>query len=371
MTPQERQSWVRLMGARREWWDSRLEDVFEPDWDIVDAHVHLWEERDFPDPSGDAEPLRSSPYMLPELLADMETGHRVRGLVYVECGSGYRIGGPPGLRPIGEAEFARRQAEALAKVAAGPEFGAAVLHADLTDPDLAQLLDAYEDVGRGLVTGIRQSGARLDDPSARLLAGAARRGLYAEPAFLRGLASLGERGLTFDAFLFAHQLGDLIEMARQAPGTTIVVNHTGAPIGHSGPAGPGDPVFDAWARQVERIADLPNLVMKLGGLASIVTGYDAHRRAQPPLSEEFLDERGAYVRHAIRLFGPERCMFESNFPVDSASIGYRTLWNAYKMLAGEQGSEARKALLSGTARNTYRMTAARIRDGRGDDNVAA
>jgi predicted TIM-barrel fold metal-dependent hydrolase len=371
MTPQERQAWVRRMGARREWWDSRPEDVVEPGWEVVDAHVHLWEERDFPDPAGAPQPLRTSRYMLPELLADTGSGHRVTRCVYIECGSGYRADGPARLRPLGEAEFAARQAEALAARHGETRVGATICHADLTDPDLAELLDAYGSAGACLVRGVRQSGARLEDPSARLLAGAARPGLYADPAFLRGLAQLGERGLTFDAFLFHVQLGDLVEMARQAPGTTIVVNHTGCPIGHSGTAGPGDPVFDAWARQVERIADLPNFVMKLGGLASIVTGYDAHLRPYPPSSAEFLAERGAYFRQAIRLFGAERCMFESNFPVDSASIGYRTLWNACKTLAAEHRPDERRALLGETARRTYRIGERDIKEGRGESDAAA
>ncbi|MDP3896351.1 MAG: amidohydrolase family protein [Mesorhizobium sp.] len=371
MTPQERQAWVRRMGARRDWWDSRPEDIVEPAWEFVDAHVHLWEERDFPDPSGDVEPVRTSRYMLPELIADAGAGHRVTDFVYVECGSGYRTAGPSHLRASGEAEFALRQAEALSDGDAGTRIGAAVCHAGLADPGLDELLDAYDAVGGGLVSGIRQSGARLEDPSTRLLAGAARPGLYADPAFLRGLASLGERELTFDAFLFHFQLDELAEMSRQAPDTTIVVNHAGAPIGYTGAAGPGDAVFDAWARQIERIADLPNLVLKLGGLASIVTGYDAHLRERPPSSEEFLAERGAYFRHAIGLFGAARCMFESNFPVDGASIGYRTLWNAYKILAAEHGSEDRRALLGETARKTYRIAARNVHEGRGDNDAAA
>ena len=355
MTPTERQTWVRRMGTRDAWWSLTPEEAIEPDWEVVDAHIHLWDERDFPDPADGSEPLRTSRYMLPELLRDTGSGHRVAHCVYVECGSGYHADGPSRLRPVGEAVFAAKMADRLLDIPGQTRIGAAVCHADLRDPDLAMVLDAYASEGSGLVRGVRQSGARLDDPSARLLAGAAPPGLYADPGFRHGLASLGERGLAFDAFLFHFQLGDLVEMARQAPETTIVVNHAGAPIGYGGVTGPGDPVFDSWARQVERIADLPNLVMKLGGLASIVTGYDAHLRVRPPSSDEFVTERGAYFRHAIRHFGADRCMFESNFPVDSTSIGYRTLWNAYKLLAGEHRPEERRALLCDTARKTYRI----------------
>jgi L-fuconolactonase len=381
MTPTERQTWVRRMGRRNAWWALGQEDTIEPSWEVVDAHLHLWDERDFPDAAGGPTPLRTSRYLLPELLRDTGSGHHVSHCVYIECGSGYRAGGPSRLKPVGEAVFAAEMADRLIDLRGQIRVGAAVCHADLRDPDLGTVLDAYAAEGGGLVRGVRQGGARLDDPSARLLAGAAPPGLYADADFRRGLASLGERGLAFDAFLFHFQLGVLVETARQAPGTTIVVNHTGAPIGYGGPARPGDPVFDAWTREVEQLADLPNLVMKLGGLASIVTGYDAHLRDRPPSSEEFLAERGAYFRHAIRLFGAERCMFESNFPVDSTSIGYRTLWNAYKVLAGEHRPEERRALLGGTARRTYRIgtrsvnkprsSALHGNESRGEDDAAA
>ena len=116
-----------------------------------------------------------------------------------------------------------------------------------------------------------------------------------------------------------------------------------------------------WAEHVSRLAELPNLVMKLGGLASIVTGYDGYKRDNPPSSDEFVAERGAYFRHAIRCFGAERCMFESNFPVDSVSISYGVLWNAFKKIATDYGDASRRALLAETARRVYRMSRAGVR----------
>ncbi len=354
MTPQERGRRVRQMGARHDWWALRHEPVIEPEQEIVDAHFHLWGERDFPDPAVPGATLRTSRYLLNEFLADAGAGHKVVQAVYIECGSGYRVDGPEHLRCVGETEWAAGMASQSAS--RGTEAVAAIVaHADLRHPDLPQLLDRHKAAGAGRLRGIRQSAARLEDPSARLLAGAAPRGLYADPDFRRGLACVAEYGLAFDAFLFHFQLDELAELARAVPAATIVIDHLGAPVGYAGAPAARDPVFADWCARIDRLAALPNLVMKLGGLASIITQYDAHTRPLPPSSQEFVDERGAYFQYAIRRFGPERCMFESNFPVDSVAISYGNLWNAYKIIAAEHGSAAEQELLAGTARRIYRI----------------
>ena len=355
MTPQERKTWIGMMGARGAWWDLRREAILEPDWECVDTHFHLWKEQLFPDPQEGTLSLRTSRYLLDEFLDDACAGHKVTQAVYVECGSEYRTEGPSNLRVVGETEFAARLARQQAS--SFPQIGAIIAHADLRDPDLPTVLDAHREAGGSLFRGVRQSGARLEDPAARLIAGAAPPGLYADPAFRRGLALLGDRGLIFDSFQFHFQLEDLEVLARSAPGTVIVVDHLGAPVDYSLARAEDQPAFRPWAKGVEALARLPNVVMKLGGMASIVTGYDGHRRETPPSSEEFVDERGGYFRHAISCFGPERCMFESNFPVDSTSIGYVVLWNAYKRIAAEHPADARRALLCGTARRVYGMNA--------------
>lgn len=353
MTPQERRLWVRQMGARRDWWALRREAAIDPEIEIVDAHFHLWDERDFPDPAEPGAMLRTSRYLLDEFLSDVTAGHNLAQAVYVECGSGYRLDGPEHLRSVGETEWAARMAVQSAGRDGTETIAAIVAHADLRHPALDTVLDEHEKAGGGRLRGIRQSAARLEDPSARLLAGAAPPGLYADPAFRRGLARVAERGLVFDAFLFHFQLPELAALARAVPSAMIVINHLGAPVGYGGGSAERDPVFTGWCALIEMLAEHPNLVVKLGGLASIVTQYDAHTRLLPPSSREFVDERGAYFRHAIRCFGPERCMFESNFPVDSVAISYGNLWNAYKIIAAEHDAAAGQALLAGTARRVY------------------
>ena len=243
------------------------------------------------------------------------------------------------------ADLARRAPEGHADIAAIVGF------ADLRDPKLDEVLDLHQEKGGGRFRGVRHSIARLEDPSARLLAAAAPAGLSTDPDFRRGVARLGERGVVYDAFQFHFQLEEFYALARSAPDTTMVINHLGTPVGFSRAA--ADPVFTAWAKQVEVLERLPNVVMKLGGLASAVTEYDGGKRDIPPSSADFVAERGAYFHFAIEHFGADRCMFESNFPVDSTSISYRSLWNAYKLIAMEYDEAAQYDLLAGTARRVY------------------
>ncbi|MEK9971464.1 MAG: amidohydrolase family protein [Ferrovibrio sp.] len=356
MTPQERGFRVRQMGARHDWWALRREPAIDPEQAVVDAHFHLWTARDFPDPAAPGAMLQTSRYLLEEFLADARgAGHRVAQAVYVECGSSYRTDGPEHLRCVGETEWAAQQAAQSADDDGTEIIAAIVAHADLRHPELETLLDAHTAAGGGRLRSIRQSAARLEDPADRLLAGAAPHRLYADPALRQGLAKVAERGLVFDAFLFHFQLGELAELARAVPRATIVLNHLGAPVGYSGGPPESDPVFVAWCASIDRLAALPNLVVKLGGMASIVTQYDAHTRSLPPSSQDFVAERGAYFHYAMRRFGAERCMFESNFPVDSVAISYGNLWNAYKIIAAEYGPAERSALLAGTARSVYRL----------------
>lgn len=355
MTPQERNFWIRQMGARRQWWDLRKEAIIEPDWAVVDSHFHLWDTRELPDPLGEGNAPHTSRYLLEEFIQDTDSGHDVSECVYIECGSGYHKAGPEHLRPVGETEFAVTMAERLVSLEASSAIKAIVAHADLRQPNLEMVLDAHQKKGSGLFRGIRQSAARLDNPSARLIAGAAPAGLSFDPDFRRGVALLGDREFSFDAFQFHFQLDELLELARAAPGTTIIANHLGGPIGFTRNPKHHDPVFALWAKSIDQLAELPNVMMKLGGLASIVTEYDGHKRDFPPSSQEFVDERGAYFHHAIQRFGPQRCMFGSNFPVDSASISYQVLWNAFKIIAMEYSASDRNALLTETARRVYRF----------------
>lgn len=353
MTPEQRSKWVREMGARQDWWALTPEEVVEPGWDIIDPHCHFWLEKEVPDPSSPERMLKTSEFMPADFMRQLSPGHRVRAIVYVECGSGYFEHGEAHMRPVGETVFACQLAKQFKAHEGAPDIAAIVAFADLGGPHLDTVLDAHVAAGEGRVRAIRHSAARLDDPSARLLAGVAPQGLYQDEGFRRGVARLGERGFAFEAFQFHFQLKELADLAAAVPDTYIVVNHLGAPVGFRRGPQEDQRVMAEWREGIKQLADCRNVVMKLGGMASPVTEYDAPLRDRPPTSDEFIAERGAYFHAAIDTFGADRCMFESNFPVDSVSLSYTVLWNAYKKMAAEYPQAKRVALLSGTAQQYY------------------
>jgi predicted TIM-barrel fold metal-dependent hydrolase len=321
------------------WLDLVIEDVVEPDLPIVDPHHHLW-------PAGGA-----LPYGLAELHADTGDGHRVEQTVFVECHAAYRVDGDPDLAPVGETEFVAGEAmRDPAHLISG-----IVAHADLRSPRLDEVLDAHEAAAQGLFRGIRHALSHAHHPEALMIPGRAGADLYLEPAFRSGVARLGERGLTYDTWHYHYQNRELLELARAVPGTTIVFDHFGTPLGVGPYAAQREEIFEQWQLDIAAIASCDNVVAKLGGLAMPDNGFGWNTADRPPTSDEFVAAQSRYYLHAIECFGPERCMFESNFPVDRFSLSYRTVWNAFKKLTADFTADERTAMFSGTARRVYRL----------------
>jgi len=195
--------------------------------------------------------------------------------------------------------------------------------------------------------------ACADDPESYRIPGSAEPGLGADPAFRRGVRRLGERGLTFDAWLYHFQLDDLIDLVRDCSGTTVILDHFGTPVGVGRWAGRRDEVWEGWRARMATLAECDNVVVKLGGLAMPDNGYGWDTAARPPSSAEMIRAQGDWYRATIDLFGPDRCMFESNFPVDRWSLSYRTVWNAFKTIASEYSADEAADMLGGTARRVY------------------
>jgi predicted TIM-barrel fold metal-dependent hydrolase len=180
-------------------------------------------------------------------------------------------------------------------------------------------------------------------------------GLMKSEIFRTGVAMLGERGFTFDAWIYHIQLPELIDLARAVPGTTIILDHIGAPLGVGTYAGRRAEIHRWWAEQVAELATCPNVVVKLGGVGMSPYGSGWAERGRVASSDEIISEWAAPIRHLIEQFGPSRCMFESNFPVDKVSFSYRSMWNAYKRMTADLPVADRNELFAGTAERVYRV----------------
>ncbi len=320
------------------WRAQVAEPVIDPDQRIIDPHHHLW-------PTGGV-----LPYTLDDLLADVRCGHRVEHTVFMECRTMYRADGPAHLAPVGETEFVAAAAEQSGGVIAG-----IVGHADLRLAELDEVLDAHVEAGRGLFRGIRDALCRADPSEGLMIRGGAPAGLFEDPAFRAGVKRLGDRGFTYDTWQYHFQAHELLALARAVPDTVIVLDHLCTPIGIGRFADQRDAIFEQWKLDMVEVARCENVVAKLGGMAMPDNGFGWHTAERPPTSDEFVAVQGRYYAHMIECFGADRCMFESNFPVDRMSLSYGVLWNALKKIAKPCSPDERAALFAGTASRVYKL----------------
>lgn len=334
------------LAVREEWLGRRREEPLDPALPIVDPHHHLIDRPE------------SGTYLMSDLLEDIGSGHNIVATVYLEWLSMYRAGGPEEMRPVGEIEFANGVAAMSASGGYGkPRLCAGIVgHADLMlGARVAEVLKAMIVAGGGRFRGIRYI-ASSDPDQAQWGATFLRpQGLLLDKRVREGFAQLAPLGLSFDAWAFHPQLGDVVDLARAFPATPIVMNHVGGPIGLGRYKGKRDEVFADWSARIRELAACPNVHVKLGGLGMKMFGFDFHEGELPPSSEQLAAAWRPYVETCIDAFGPSRAMFESNFPVDKGSYGYGVFWNACKRLAQGASAAEKADLFHDTASRFYRL----------------
>ena len=287
-------------------------------------------------------------YLLDEILEDVGAGHNVVSTVFLECGAMYKADGPEALRPVGETEFVNGVAAMSASGLYGTTRIAAgiVGTADLRlGAAVGAVLDAQIAAGGGRFRGIRQSAAAwMPIPPCRNTAPIRPQHLYLRDDFRAGFAQLAPRRLTFDAWCYHPQIPDVTALARAFPETTIVLNHFGGPLGVGPYAGKANEVYAEWRASIAELATCPNVVAKLGGINMVINGFGWHEQPRPPSSQELCDATRHYYEFTIEQFGADRCMFESNFPVDMVSCSYTVLWNSFKRLTARLGGRKGQAV---------------------------
>lgn len=324
------------------------EPALEPDLPIIDPHHHFWD-----------APHRGT-YFLPELLQDIGGGHNIVATVFIECQAMHRKSGPPEMAPVGEVEFVN----GIAAMSASGTYGSCrvaegiVGWADLMlGARVREVLEAQIAAGGGRFKGIRYGVSWDDDPGIAKFASRVvplHRAL--DPKLREGFKELGKLGLTFESWQYHTQLADAVDLARAFPDTTIILDHVGGVLGIGPYRGHRAEILASWKKDVAALAKCPNVNVKLGGVGMTTFGFDFHERDTPPSSKELADAWRQYIEPCIEAFGPNRCMFESNFPPDKQSGGYTELWNAFKHITAGASAAEKKALYSGTAARVYSLT---------------
>jgi len=337
-----------LIPASDAWLAQINEEILDPQRPIIDPHHHLWRKRFDRD------------YLLQDLWADTGSGHNILKTVFVECRAFYHRDGPEHLHPLGETEYVSKVAEQSAQNTDGhAQIAGIVAKADLMlsrEPEkLEELLLDHKRISKGLCKGIRHSGARDSRPEDLLIPGQAPAYLYGREDFRQGLRMLAGHGLSYDTWHYHHQNQDFLDLARAVPEATMILDHFGTPLGVGIYRGAHDAIFEQWKQDIQEIARCPNVYAKLGGLAMPDNGFGWDKEAVPPSSDEFVRRQKKYYLHTIECFGPQRCMFESNFPVDKLSLPYHVVWNGFKKMVADFSDNEKHAMFFGTAEKVYRL----------------
>jgi L-fuconolactonase len=335
---------ARELAELAEWSQRGREAALEPGLPIIDPHHHAWNDK-------------RGRYLLEDLVEDIGSGHNIVATVFVQSGpTMYRAGGPEEMKGVGEVEFAN----GIAAMSASGLFGRTRLcagivgFADLQLGDRVRpVLEAQVAAGNGRLRGIRRNIPY--DPSNEGSFPPQVPHLALDPQFRAGLAHLRPLGLSFDVWMFHPQLPELADLLRAFPDTQMVLNHVGGVLGEGPYAGKRDEVFKVWSANIRELAQFPNLTVKLGGLGMSRCGWDFHLREAPPASQELAEAWRPYIEFCIGAFGVERCMMESNFPVDKISTGYGVLWNALKRITRDCSASEKAALYHDTAARVYRL----------------
>jgi predicted TIM-barrel fold metal-dependent hydrolase len=333
-----------------DWLALTPEPPLEPGLPICDPHHHFWDFR--------TARIPYQRYLLRELAADITSGHNVRSTVFIEARAMYRADGPEEMRPVGEVEFVQGLAAASASGLYGPGRAAAAIvgHANLNlGARVEPVLEALRAASPNRFRGIRHSVTWDPHPEVENTAAHNRPGQLASDAFRAGARVLARMGLSLEGWLYFPQLPELADFARAVPDLPIILNHIGGLLRVGPYANRDREVLATWRSGVAAVAACPNITIKLGGIGMPRTGFDWHARGKPIGSEELAASMAPFLMYCIEQFGPTRCMFESNFPVDKVSYSYVVMYNAFKRLSTGYSAAERAAMFHDTAVRVYRI----------------
>jgi predicted TIM-barrel fold metal-dependent hydrolase len=292
--------------------------------DIVDGHHHIWRQADLPWLQGPMvprifgpyEPIRRD-YPIEEFLADIE-GSGITKSVYVQT-NWAKTGA------VQEVEWVQSVADRHGR----PH--AVVGYADLLDDAVADTLKRQ--ALHPLMRGIRMQLHWHENEMYRF---AAAPDLTNDPRLRKNIRRLVDYGWSFDLQVFTSQMADAARLAADNPDITFVLQHAGM-LEDLSPGG-----RSAWREGMKRLAGEPNIVSKLSGLGTFI-----HRNDPAHIEDVALQ--------TVELFGADRCLFGSNFPIEKLWTSYADLVAAHRMAIASLPEKDQRSILAGTATRVYRL----------------
>lgn len=332
-----------MADIREEWLSLIEEEVIDPDILICDPHHHLWYDEFFK-------------YSAEDLLKDIGDGHRVTKTVFVESRMMLQEDAALEMQPVGETEFVQNVVAGLKDKNEKVHVAAGIVgFANLTlGCAVENVLKAHISAGMGRFRGIRHTCAWDQSPEFKSRWDTPR-GLLTDEKFREGFTYLQKYNLSFDAWLFHPQLLELADLVKEFPETSIIIDHIGGPLGIGPYTDKRNDVIRDWKQGLAQLSKYPNVYVKLGGLGMEICGFDWHKRSTPPNSSELAEIMAPYYLWCIEQFGTDRCMFESNFPVDKRSYSYNILWNAFKHITKDFSKTEKRSLFYDTASYIYNI----------------
>ncbi|GBG30576.1 L-rhamnono-gamma-lactonase [Hondaea fermentalgiana] len=284
----------------------------------------------------------SVPYEAKALNKDINRLN-VRGTVFIECGSYYDMEAPEHLRSVGETVKVNEIAKSC------PIIGNQIRVPSMAmeESKLEEVLDAHAKASTIVkLTGVRDPVAKIDPRMQGKVRTAMDHNIpyehLASDEYARGAKVLERRGLTLDLYLFYHQLPMAAQLARKVPNLRLVIDHCGGLIGDQEYAKPEvqQQMREEWEKSIEELASIPNVRIKLGGILMSYCGLGFDEKETAPSAQEVADAQYPWMSFIIDKFGVDRCIFESNFPMDRVSVSYENCFASFMLIAKRYGCSA-------------------------------
>jgi len=316
------------------------ETIVDPDLPIIDTHHHFWDHRLKPDKF-----FFTQVYLLPECLEDMNDGHNVTGTVFTQAGAFFHKDGPVEFRPCGEVEFCQGVAAMCESGIYGPTRLCQGIQGevDLHHPNAPAVLERMMKTRN--FRGIRAWGPFDEN-------------------FRKGLQFMQDNGLVLDYQPFPignlganNSIAELKQIAKEFPKLQIVCCHNGKIVGPR--VTPEE--TEKWKADMKDLADsCPNVVCKVGGGPTNghkVNGVTIHKLDKPVNSDQLCEMIYPWYAHNLTVFGADRVVWESNFPVEKNATSMRVLINACKKVCIKMGMsyEDKKKYFHDNAVRVYKL----------------